>query len=383
VWRKPSASQVTGVPTPYPQWTAAQQQELQNVWSSILNGTYQPLSFAPSVGLNLKNSGELFATELSPTVAWQYYVAYVAECLAVESQQMVPWSLRDYQAQDLAWMLDSQSLFHYSSTLDQYGVISQHPILQNLGASQPGDPVRTAEMLRALHLVGRDQHETIEGMLDWCRANMAHYFGSATPANLTAHWQYPGWPPIDRVLNGTTHPTWGFAHWTAGCWGTVGFLRNTLRTVNIPVSLEPRDGHALPHFHMPRTSSGNPDLYLSHGDDPYNSLWRATPVVPISVLPIDDATFQSWFGPNAPVPPGGTNVGRQTVELAIQYLSNPLLEFDCADIAAGRTPDQSWVVDPNHGALSLYYTVAELQAMNLWPRMDAKINAFGGCANVP
>jgi hypothetical protein len=384
VWRRPgTASQVTGVPTPYSQWSKSEQSELAQTWDSIVQRNFPPLSFTPQVTLNLNTSGELFSTELTPQRAWSYYLAYVAQCLAVEYRQLVPWSLRQYGPADLAWMLDSESLFHYSSGWQQYGVISQHPILQNLGASQPGDPVRTYEMLDTLSLIGNDQRQTIERMLDWCRSNLTHYYGSDAPANLDAHWQYQGWPPIDRVLNGTTHPQWGFAHWTAGCWGTTGFLRNTLRTLNIPVSLEPRDGHALPHFHLPRSGGVSQDLYLSHGDDPYNWGWISTPPVPITALPIDDPQFQSWFGPNATLPPGGTNVGRQTSELSIQYLSNYLLRLHCADIAAGRGPAQSQVFDPQYGGLGRYYTVAQLQAMNLWTNLDAKIVALGGCANVP
>jgi hypothetical protein len=384
VWRRrASVAQSNGVPTSYSQWSKAEQSQLAHTWSAIVQKTFTPLSFTPQVTLNVYSSGELFSTELTPQLAWRYFLAYVAQCLAVQSERLVPWSLRQYRFADLAWMLDSQSLFHYSHPLDTYGVVSQHNILQNLGASQPGDPVRTYHMLDALSLVGNDQRETIDRMLEWCRSNMTHYYGSDAPANLDAHWQYQGWPPIDRVLNGTTHPQWGFAHWTAGCWGTAGFLRNTLRTLNIPVSLDPRDGHALPHFHLPRSGGVSRDLYLSHGDDPYNWGWISTPAVPISALPIDETTFQSWFGANATLPPGGSNVGRQTSELSIQYLSNYLLRLHCADVAAGRGPAQSQVFDPQVGGLGRYYTVAQLQAMNLWTRLDAKITALGGCANVP
>jgi hypothetical protein len=384
VWRAPGpAAQVNGVATPYRNWSQVQKLELRDAWARIVNGSHRPLSFTPKVGLTLDNGGELWSTKLSPQSAWKYFLAYVAQCLAIESRQSVPWSLRDYRAADLAYVLDSKSLFHYSSALLRYGVINQHSILDSLGASQPGDPVLTYQSLRTLSLVGADRRDTIDRMLDWCRSNLAHFYGSFAPKNLFAHWQYQGWPPIDRVLSGTTHPQFGFRHWTAGCWGTAGFLRNTLRTVNIPVSLEPRDGHALPHFHLPLAGGATRDLYLSHGDDPYNSGWISTPPVPIAELPIDDARFQSWFGPNAALPPGGTNVGRQTVELAIRYLSNYLLRLHCGDLAAGRSPAQSQVFDPQIGGLGRYYTVAELQAQMLWQRLDDKITTLGGCGNVP
>jgi hypothetical protein len=384
VWRAPGpAAAVLGVPTPYPQWTRAQQGELENTWTRILNGTQPPISFEPKVDLTINASKELFATLLKPAAAWKYFIRYVAQSLAVESRRSVPWSLRDYAVADLYYLLDSDSLFSYSSTLGQYNVDAEHPSLPSHGASQPGDPVRTEQKLRALGLVGRDQRSTIDFMLDWCRANMTHFYGSYAVRNLEAYWQYKGWPPVDRVLAGTTHPQWGFAHWTAGCWGTAGFLRNTLRTINIPTSHEARDGHALPHFHLPHVRRVSKDLYLSHGDDPYNWGWISTPAVPIDNLPIDDALFQQWFGPGAAMPPGGSNVGRQTAELSIQFLSNYLLRLHCADLAAGRAPAQSQVFDPQYGGLGLYYTVAQLQAQQLWQRLDAKLTAIGGCANVP
>ena len=316
-------------------------------------------------------------------MAWRYFLYYVAQSLAVETERLVPWSLRDYSRRDLIFLLDSSSLFYYSSALDRYLVVSEHPTLVGHGASQPGDPVRTLEMVKALSLVGADADSTVYRVLDWCGSNLVHFGGPSTPQNFQAYWGYPGWPPIDRVLRGTSHPQEGFAHWTAGCWGTTGFLRHILRTMNIPAELETVDGHALPHFHLLRRGGASKDIYLSHGDDPYNSEWICTPPVPISKLPIDETLFETWFGSNALLPPGGSNVGRATVELAIQFLSNLLLRLHCDDLAAGRNHAQSWVMDPQYGGLGLFYSVVELENMQLWARLDAKIASLGGCLNVP
>lgn len=46
------------------------------------------------------------------------------------------------------------------------------------------------------------------------------------------HWQYRGWPPVERIISGTNDPVLGVRHWTAGCRGTSGFLRLVLRTTN-------------------------------------------------------------------------------------------------------------------------------------------------------
>ena len=118
---------------------------------------------------------------------------------------------------------------------------------------------------------------------------------------------------------------------------------------------------------------------LSHGDDPYNALGRATPPVPAGEIPVDQATFDSWFGAGVSAADKLNNVGRRMRELAVTYLPNYLLHKYCSDIANGKTHANGEVFD----TLSLNYTVAQLEAQNLWTRMDAKIAGFGGCAHVP
>lgn len=384
VWRAPGpVAEVNGVPTAYPQWPAAWKAELAATWRQIRGGTFPGLPSRPKVYLSLNNGGDIFATGLSPAVAWRYYLAHIAQSLVVESEGRVSWSLDEQPATDLWWLFDSKSLFHYSSTLKRYFTPKGHTSIESLGSSQPGDPVRIAGELIVLGLIGADRRDTIDRVLDWCRANLVHFYGFETPQNVADYWQYRGWPPVERVLAGTTHPQFGYAHWTAGCWGTTGFLRNALRTVNVACGLEVRDGHALPHFLLPLNRGRRRDLYPTHGDDPYNSLWRATPPVPIDELPIGSRTFSRWFGPNATLPPGGSNVGRQTVELAIRHLSNPLLRYHCEDLAAGRGHAQSRVFDPQLTGFGRYYSVLELEAMLLWDRLDARLAAIGGCANVP
>jgi hypothetical protein len=385
VWRAPGpVEQINGVPIAYPAWINDWKAQLARTWTRIRGGTFAGLPAAPAVSLVLNNAGDIFSTSLTPATAWDYFLAHVAQSLAVESERRVPWSLDDHPAADLVWLFDSKSLFHFSSTINRYFTPKAHGSVESLGAAQPGDPPRTFEALQSRGLIGASRRETIDRVLDWARSNLVHFYGFETPTNVADYWQYSGWPPVERVLAGTTHPQFGFAHWTAGCWGTAGFLRHLLRTVNLPASIEPRDGHALPRFHLPPVSRGRSGhLFLSHGDDPYNSLWRATPPVPIGELTLNARTFGRWFGAAAVPPPSGSNVGRQTVELAIRHLSDPLLRAHCDDLAAGRSHAQSRVYDPQVSGLGKYYTVLELEGMQLWDRLDARLAAIGGCANVP
>ena len=219
-----------------------------------------------------------------------------------------------------------------------------------------------------------NRRETIGRLLDWCRAGMSHYVGSLDPTVAQAFWQYNGYPLVERVISGTTHPQYGFAHWTLGCPGTTSFLNAVLRTVNTPVERVRADGHATPHFM-------SENLYLSHGDDPYDRLLTTTPPIPIDELLLDQKTFTAWFDPNLTSQVQQDNVGRRCVELTLQYLTDWILKLRCNDVRQGVTNEAASSVYNDSGLnLRKFYTVPQLQAMNLWSRLDAKIAAQGGCA---
>jgi hypothetical protein len=181
-----------------------------------------------------------------------------------------------------------------------------------------------------------------------------------------------------RIIQGTPFPasgvpsSAGIRHRTAGCWGTTSYLRAILRVVNIPVKHEDHVGHAMPYF----LSEG---LYLSHGDDPYNRLSKATPPFPAGELLIDQATRDAWFGGGVSNNQQTQNIGRRTRELAIRYLSDELLRNHCADLAANKSHADSDVFNSLKGN----YTVAELEGQGLWGRIEAKITSLGGCAQIP
>jgi len=367
------------VPRAYPSWTPSEKAELcQAVWQIRL-GTWAGLSATPAMTLNLfttvnpDGTRDLFSTQIDKVTAWQYFIGYVAQSIAAEQSAWLTWSVAGYSATELELLFDSRSLFEWLSGPGMYGVLRDHGILFRHGAAMPGDPVRTFDFLRTHGFLAPTTRGTIERLLDWCRSNLAHFTGGFDPANMDAHWQYEGWPPVERIIAGTTHSLSGFAHWTGGCWGTVGFLRTVLRTANIPVRLESCCDHALPHFLRDA-------IYLSHGDDPYDWLSKGNPPpFPTGSLLVDQATFDGWFGPNVPAPGVCANVGRQTRELALQHLPDYLLRARCDDLVAGTMPAQSRVFE----IFSLNYTLAQLQALNLWQRIDAKIATLGGCAGIP
>ncbi len=221
---------------------------------------------------------------------------------------------------------------------------------------------------------------TIANLLNWCRNNLYHYMGKPGGKNMEEQWQYRGYPPVSRVIAGTPYtgyPNEGISHRTGGCFGTVGFLRAILRAVNIPVKLLVVANHALAFF--PTESR-----YLSHGDDPYTSAARTyppktSPPFPAAKFLIDDAKFNAWFGSGVPEATKEKNIGRRPRELALETLPIYVLKKHCGDQAAQR----SHAVSEVYQIFKPSYTVAQLEAANLWGRMDAAVAKLGGCAAMP
>ena len=354
----------------YPTWSAAQKAELASVYRKIRNRQFPGLSATPT--MTYFSTGQWEGTPagvgmgVDEATAWEYFLAYVAHALVVEIARLVPWRLKDYPSDQLSQLLSVKGLFEYASAANAYLV----------SGATPGDPVRAYQFLSGKQFMRLARRDTIGSLLDWCRANLSHFWGVLDPTGAQAHWQYNGYPPVERVISGTTHPQYGFAHWTGGCWGTTSFLKAVLRTINIPVEKAAADGHATPRFM-------SENLYLSHGDDPYDGRLTTSPAIPIDDLFIDAAKFTSWFGSGVPPLTQQDNVARRCKELALQYLTDWILKLRCNDLQQGVTNEAASSVY-NDNSLQLYklYTVAQLQAMNLWGLLDAKIAAKGGCSSL-
>ena len=103
------------------------------------------------------------------------------------------------------------------------------------------------------------------------------------------HWQFYGYPPVERVFEGTTNTSSGYSeHFTAGCSGTGSFLKNVLRTVNIPVSTSRSfGGHTTVSF-------THDSINLIHGDDPYGIIDELNDFeIPVGEILLTDQEFDS------------------------------------------------------------------------------------------
>lgn len=389
VWWRPPGSE--GAPhAAWPDWTAQQKTALRRAWmharawhaDGLRNYRGTPFEDPPPNQDPMPDDAPFLRTVLDgPTQAWPLYLAQVAHSLAAEIEGWFAWSIRGYSADELAHLLGGPNMFQRDRDDGSY-FDSHHPggfIVSE--TATPSHPTFVYRFLVGQDVLRKTRVHTIGRLLDWCRANMHHYFGSFTPANADYHWQYRGRPPVRRIIDKTplTNPAWsGFEEprsWTAGCWGTTGFLRSVLRSANIPVWPVTRCGHTMPWF-------GGVDRFLSHGDDPYSQLAKAD--FPARELLVDQATFDAWF-PFDPDDPnnaddlavGCPNVGRRVAELAIWHFSDFLLGLYCEDKAGGAS----------HAAGRVYtevferygYSVADLEATDLWARLDAEAAARGFC----
>jgi hypothetical protein len=353
---------------PWSNWSAAQKSELRQAFELARGRGSIAVAEVPTNLVTLADTDNVVQV-LAASDAWAYFKASVAQSLAIEIAQHVTWSLGGYSSAQLAELVDSREMFSWNASPAGYRINFTH------GTVVPAPPAFSYRFLSTTGLIGFSRRDTLASVLGWCRANLTHFLGGWDTANMEDQWQYRGFPPMVRVIEGTiqtSHPTWGSAHRTAGCWGTTGFLRALLRSINIPVKLVTNAGHAQPWL-MADAS------YLSHGDDPYNRLTTAVPAIPPVEILTDETKFNAWFGPGVSDADKAKNVGRRTLELALVYLPNYLLHAHCADQAAGTGHGSGQVF----GIFSNVYTVDELEALDLWTRMDAKIAGFGGCAAVP
>jgi hypothetical protein len=350
----------------YTDWSDAMKGDLRHAVATLFEGGSLGITDPPPLAYTPPEDQEFGETRLAEGVAWAIFSGHIAQSIFCDASGYVSWSLGDLEDSELAELFDSRRLFAWNAENATYG------IAKDTGSVTPGDPSWVFEFLVAHNLVGENRLDTIHRILGWCCSKLLHYGrGPGAPED---YWQYPGEPPVRRVLEGTLHPHYEYEpprHWTAGCHGTVGLLRAVLRTVNIPVAYIYMHGHAQPHF----LQEG---LYLSHGDDVLAGVLEAHPPMPVSLLPIDDGLYTVWFGPAVDELTAQRNVGRRSVELAIEFLPDWLLRLHCEDLDAGSPPETSKVF----GMLSYYWTLDELQAVSLWTRMDDTLADIGGCAAV-
>jgi hypothetical protein len=380
-----------GKVTAFPQWTAGMQSTLFSAFNSAYLGASNNLPLiasniaAPSLVGNPWN----YPTVISSYDAWNLYISYVANSLAVELRGDVPWSILAMSNESLQILFDSRQFFIWNSIVGGYDCCAT----TNLNCCVPAPAAYVYQEFLNSNGIPNPTHITrpqtlangnsamtdaFARLLSWCGDKLCHYFGVGDLENMQATWQYPGVPPVASIISGTfnTNPSSNFPtkmHWTYGCHGTSSFLQSVSRAMNIAVAPQvvPNSGHGCAY--VPEL-----DVWLSHGDDPYDRTIQFSPELvgpalsfPRKNLLITRDQYGALYG-NLALSDG--NVGFHTASLAVQYLPLGLLHWYIYDISSNATHANGQVL----ALLSPFFNLAQLEGMNLWQNMDAKIASLGG-----
>jgi hypothetical protein len=359
------------VPLPISEWTVTQRNQLINMFISMAQANQSPTGwFIPPNNLaqNLSDT-DYPTTILKKNDAWRIFISHVANSLYMEISGRLTWSMTAYSPDDLAILLDSRSFFTWDPYYNGY-------FLDDFvtGHITPTDARCLSSFIKIIGprgLIASNATDTIANLLEWCRHNLVHFSGQFQAANVNNIWNYRGFPPIAEMITMT------YPHYSAGCWGTTGFIQALLRIVNIPVKSHilgfTTSAHDSCHFTRQNT-------YLSHSDDCYSLLIFSTPPFPAKELMIDQDTYDAWYQyPEVPADECQKNIGRQTFELALKYLPDYLLEMYCTDLSNNVPPQNGSIMS----LFSVWYTYQDLLNLDLWNRLQAKVNSFGGCQNIP
>jgi len=361
-WQKPSEV------LSYSNWSHKQRADLYAAYELVKNKNTLVVDPPKNLFNDYLHGDDYPRTIISKEDAWQLYLEYIANSLWLEKKNRLGWSIQSYSDEDLSILFDSREYFEYRTDF----AISGYSII---GRVIPAPVVYTFNFLYENGILVSDRIETIGRLLDWSHVHLTHYFYCFNTKNVYDHWQYKGIVPASRIIEGTINPNfpyYGQTHWTAGCHGTNYFYNVILRAINIPVQYVTAALHATPYF-----SADN--LYLSHGDDPYSWLLATKPPINKEELLITKEKWHSWFGSSITEDERLNNIGRQTEELAIKYLTTYLLNVRCSDIREKRSKIESEVFE----IFSRIYSLNELEEIDLWNKMDEKIDNFGGCESLP
>jgi hypothetical protein len=375
-------------PVPYPFWPEWRKKELDQVFFS----TYKWLE--SGLQMPFPNPADPAVNRVPPTFpgsnialtehdAWLLYEATVAHSLALEIGGFVPWSIVDYDADDLGGMFHSRAMFEADDRTYGDFAFAGYWVEGVLGAF----PKTSFAFFVQQDIIRSTHQSTITRLLGWSGSHLAHYAdfngdtdGKSPMEVAYIHWQYYGDAPVQRMLAGTLRDnTTEVAHWTRGCSGTSAMYESILRALNIPArtmwgwgdGIEPHlDGHTVPVF----PTIGKT---LSHGDDVLNWGYYLESVSPppASVSPkmllISWDTFVDWFYTHP-----DSNVGRRRHDdIPIQLLDDDILDLYCSDLASGLSHGQSSV----YQRFSDHYTVAELERNGLWTRLAQKATTLHFC----
>jgi hypothetical protein len=356
-------------------------------------------------------------TIVSPDDAWHYYIDSVGLSLAAELGHWYRWGIRwgvNIFNWDLKYLFDSDQMFaanYWDFSQLSYRVISSDTFVPGWpihGAATPTSPLASLELLMRQQALVRDSMDgTLYAALDWGRDNLVHFNGPFERSSEERVWQYPGLPPVVRVIQGTWafedgqgfgDHAWGVQNFTMGCHGTSGFYKAVLRSVNIPVKVENNAFHSGMSFPMwpPWAIAG----HITHSDSIYSQTFRdqnlglpfehptTTPESSANVI-ADDSEYQVWFDPSFSLAQRIANVTLSEQRYLAFWQPVPTtytMRLYCADLAAGVSHANSRIYrelffSQAVGLAPTGLTLEDLEGAFYWEWLEwRRATIPGGCA---
>jgi hypothetical protein len=295
-WEDTRVGNQPQVRKPYPQWTDLQKAGLTHQFEKVWNNETSTLEVDPVPNEIKPLLHDHPTTLLSQPRAWFLYTNLVCHSLKAEIKGTLPWKLVDYSAELLADILNSGSLWLFqppvSMTVGDPGQQETKVVDGYLvnAWTLPAHGRVVQDFLAKENIVASTRTATINNLLNWCGKNTLHFIGDVSTESMMANWQYRGYQPVSRVIEGTiadSDPAKTKKHWVRGCGGTAGFLKHVLRVVNIPVHMPIACDHAQVFF----PTEGK---YLAHGDDAL-IIGEKPGVTPDQIL-ISQSQYDALFG---------------------------------------------------------------------------------------
>src|SRR5262249_33538109 len=146
-------------------------------------------------------------TALSNHDARWLYLATIAQSLAVEIGNRVPWSIAGYSSDNLAILFDSRQYYTWIASEQGHQIEDMQG-----GYVVPSTPHAMHKFLKDNDLIGDHRRGTIVRLLKWCHHNMSHNEGGHTTGVYQGVWHYRGEAPVVRTIAGTVdhaHPDMG------------------------------------------------------------------------------------------------------------------------------------------------------------------------------
>jgi hypothetical protein len=314
------------------------------------------------------------------------YLLLVGNNIAAELTAAFPWSIATYSASDAHMLLSmGDALGNWTGPPT---VVTPGIYFDGFGHAAPATPAYAVSFFKNSQLLGASAVQTIGLLFAWERT-LVHYYldaGVNQTDMFTLFWGSLA-PPISasQLIDGTTYtgptgPTFG--RFTAGCHGTMDFMKVMLQAVNIPVKIWNTANHATPYF--PTVGRA-----LTHGDDPYDRIGWVSPV-PGFATPQPAQYLASKALVDNLCDPGWTDptwcehkVGIWPAAIAIMYGSDYLMGLHCDDLAAGAPHATSKVLNMLKWywpELNLATLQQNLENVGLWTTLDAKVVAAGACS---